>query len=392
MSLALFMETAVADTSGPAGFGRGTTGGAGGEIVHVSTPDQLRHELCRSLDATGHCSDSTPRVVVVDTTIDFRGLEGPTSGLGCYPYKNKSESLVLLNNKDTHCDGFPTSQISYDKVGEDPVMVGSNKSVVGAGSKGWIKGTGLRLVSVKNVVIQNLTITDINPSVIFAGDAITLCGVDGVWIDHNRFQMIGRQMIAAGFDSLKHVTISWNDFDGRTPYAAGGDGDHYWNMLFETNAPAVQSVTIADNWVHDFAGRAPIIMGTGVFQIVNNYFQNGSWHALNAYRGINVLLEGNYYEHVRTPVLKNPAPTDVGGVFFLLEGQNNTIAAKACSKYLGRKCGNNVVIGAIDQSGFDQDVEVLQAAQALLPLKTIKPFKTSTVPAVVQAQAGPGHL
>ena len=86
----------------------------------------------------------------------------------------------MLNNKDTHCDGFPTSQISYDKVGEDPVMVGSNKSVVGAGSKGWIKGAGLRLVSVKNVVIQNLTITDINPSVIFAGDAITLCGVDGV--------------------------------------------------------------------------------------------------------------------------------------------------------------------------------------------------------------------
>ena len=96
MSLALFMETAVAGTSGPEGFGRGTTGGAGGEVVHVSTPDQLRHELCRSLDATGHCGDSMPRVVVVDTTIDFRGLEGPTSGLGCYPYKNKSESLVCL--------------------------------------------------------------------------------------------------------------------------------------------------------------------------------------------------------------------------------------------------------------------------------------------------------
>lgn len=40
----------------------------------------------------------------------------------------------------------------------------SNKSIVGVGSTGVIRGKGLRLVNgVSNVIIQNLHITELNP-------------------------------------------------------------------------------------------------------------------------------------------------------------------------------------------------------------------------------------
>lgn len=390
--LAVFggVDAAIAQSGGAEGFGGNTTGGRGGDIVHVTTPDQLRHELCRSLDATGHCSDNAPRIVVVDGTIDFRGREGPARGLGCHPYTNKSEALVLLNSSDTHCNGFATSQIAYDKVGKDPIMVGSNKSLVGTGTSGIIEGTGLRLVAVRNVVVRNVTIRDINPSIVFAGDAITLDGVDNVWIDHNRIAMIGRQMIAGGFGSLTHVTISWNEFDGRTPYASAGDGNHYWTMLFETGANQTQSIAIADNWIHNFAGRAPIAMGKGLIQIVNNYFQIGSWHAVNPYNGIHVLLEGNYFDQVRTPVLENAKPSDRGDVFADIDNDQDT--ENICIRYLGRKCGSNTVVSAVDQSGLDRDPAVLQAFSKLQPVSTIKPYETSTTPTVVKSRAAPGHL
>ncbi|GLQ91633.1 hypothetical protein [Dyella acidisoli] len=379
-------------TDVPEGFGHDTTGGANGEVVTVTTPAQLQNALCGSLNAEGLCADDTPRTIVISGTIDFRGAEGTTSGLGCDPYPNKTEALVLLNSSDTHCNGFTTSQIPYDKVGNDPLLVGSNKTVTSTDGKAVIEGRGLRLVDVQNVVISNLTIQDINPSVIFAGDAITLDGVDNVWIDHNKFFMIGRQMIAAGFGAVTHVTVSWNDFDGSTPYAAYGDGDHYWNMLFESSD---QSVTIVNNWVHHFAGRAPIITangstGHGVFQIVNNYFQDGSvyGHGLNAYNGIDVLVEANFYDQVPMPILKNANPDQVGSVFGLTSGPHS--AQVPCLQILKRNCGTNAIVGTSNIGGFDQDVNALQAFKGSPYL--VHPYKASQVRTFVPAGAGPGHI
>lgn len=388
-------QIAFASSDVPPGFAHNTTGGAGGEVVTVSTRTQLQHELCHSLNSAGGCGDNAPRTIIVSGTIDFRGQEGTASGLGCHPYANKAESLVLLNGSDTHCNGFPKSQITYDKVGDDPMLVGSNKTIISKDGKGVIEGRGLRLVQVKNVIIRNLTIQDINPSVIFAGDAIALDTVDNVWIDHNKFFMLGRQMIAAGFGPVTHMTVSWNDMDGNTPYASGGDGHHYWNLLLESTD---QSVTLAYNWIHDFAGRAPIIMADGTtgrvnFQIVNNYFQGGTWHALNAYSGVNVLVEGNYYDQVNTPILQNTSRADVGSVFALIDGTPNPAAQQACKQELGRKCGTNFLANVPTTTGFDQSETVLQTFNSLLHTeKLVKPVKASAVPTLIKAQAGPGHI
>lgn len=65
------------------------------------------------------------------------------------------------------------------------IIVKSNKSLVGEGSSGVIKGKGLRIVSgATNIIIQNIMITDLNPQYVWGGDAITLDNTDLVWIDH----------------------------------------------------------------------------------------------------------------------------------------------------------------------------------------------------------------
>ena len=52
------------------------------------------------------------------------------------------------------------TSITWDKAGQTPLVVGSNKSIVGVGSKGIIIGKGLRLpATTTNVIIQNIHIT-----------------------------------------------------------------------------------------------------------------------------------------------------------------------------------------------------------------------------------------
>lgn len=68
--------------------------------------------------------------------------------------------LSLILNRDDWCTNYqpdaPTvSSITYDAAGTLGITVASDKSIVGDGSKGVIKGKGLRVVSgATNVILQ----------------------------------------------------------------------------------------------------------------------------------------------------------------------------------------------------------------------------------------------
>lgn len=374
----------------PQGFGAGTTGGAGGEVVRVTTRTQLEQALCRSHSPGGACNDNAPRIVELATAIDYTNTEGRSSGVGCYPYKActapyKPESLVPLNESDTHCAGKPLTQIAYDAAGKHPLDVGSNKTLIGIGAAGALKGKGLRLHGAKNVIIRNLTFSDINEGIVFAGDAISLDDTDHVWIDHNRFQRIGRQMIVDGFGPATNVTISWNDFDGNSAYSSGCNGKHYWNVLLDA---AQQTVTLSNNWFHAFAGRAPKIVGDSAFlHLVNNLFQDGSWHALDADQPANVLMEGNVFENVDTPITR----TTTAHVFGAL-GNPDAAAQAQCQASLGRTCVGNLAEPVPAFNGFRQDSAVMQALRSIVPARIVTPDPANKVVAAIKANAGPGHL
>lgn len=327
------------------------TGGEHETVVQVRTPAELRHQLCRSTNAQGTCTDDDARTVQVVGTIDFRGSEGVSVAPGCFYDKNNPQKAILISADPIHTcvgEGITRQSISFDSSGLHPLVVGSNKTLLGVGSSAIIAGKGLVLKHVRNVVIRNLTLRDINPAVVWAGDAIELNDVDRVWIDHNRFSMVGRQMIVAHFGPISKVDITWNEFDGRTPYLKNG---HYWNILF--NSSEVGQVNIASNWFHDFSGRSPALHKSGNFYLVSNLFERGRGHALEADEGTKTLMEGNVFVGVDQPIVAGS-----GKVFAPLDKDAKTEGA-LCTPIVGHPCVANSVFAGADLRPFHAEAEDL---------------------------------
>jgi pectin lyase len=99
-------------------------------------------------------------------------------------------------NKDNWCGNYqpdaPATSVTYDEAGLDPIIVASDKTIIGSGSAGVIKGKGLRIVGGSNIILQNIHITELNPQYVWGGDAITLEGSDMVWIDHVKVREVSR--------------------------------------------------------------------------------------------------------------------------------------------------------------------------------------------------------
>ncbi|KAL4171402.1 hypothetical protein KRP22_009497 [Phytophthora ramorum] len=187
-------------------------------------------------------------------------------------------------------------KITYDLAAtKNPLIVSSNKTLRGLGTNGVIKGKGLWLRG-NNIIIQNIHITELNPHLIWGGDAIYIQGLDGgktpmerVWLDHVKISNLGRQMIATGSASVKSMTISNCEFDGRTQYSATCDGNHYWTFLF---LGTQTQVSLVNNYVHNTSGRSPKVGGSSVVHAANNYWYSNTGFSYDVVENGNVLLGG----------------------------------------------------------------------------------------------------
>lgn len=147
------------------------TGGGNAAPVYPKTNAEL----------VSYLGDSQARTIVLTKTFDFTGTEGKVTSSGCRPWGTGSGCQIAIN-KDNWCVNYQpnapkVNSITYDKAGVLGITVGSNKSLIGQGSKGVIKGKGIRMVSnVKNIIIQNVRFTDINAQFVWGGDAITVDG------------------------------------------------------------------------------------------------------------------------------------------------------------------------------------------------------------------------
>jgi pectate lyase len=147
---------------GPIGFGAGTTGGAGGETVTVSSADQF----IEAAESDG------AMVIQVDGTISL----------------------------------------------SDMTDVTSNKTIVGVGTNGVIEGGGLNVSEADNVIIQNVTIRG------SGDDNINVQYSTNVWIDHNDLSGAsdGALDIKRASDG---ITVSWNHFHDQDKNALLGHDD-----------------------------------------------------------------------------------------------------------------------------------------------------------------------
>ncbi|EHK97770.1 putative pectin lyase F-1 [Glarea lozoyensis 74030] len=275
----------------------------------------------------------------------------------------------------------------YNNAPKNPIAIASNKSLVGVGSAGVIKGRGLRMINgVNNIIIQNIHFTGLNPEYVWGGDAITLDGTDNIWIDHCKFSLIGRQMIVSGWGAAGRVTISNNEFDGKTSWSASCNGKHYWMMLL---IGVKDFYTFSGNYVHDASGRAPH-MGTDktasriLFHGVGNYFKDVGGHAFDIDVGTNVLLEGNYFDSVSEPIT---APSLTKSTLMSIV----TVAdAQLCQAKLGYVCEWNRLVN----SGSFPSKTSTALLDAFAPWKNslVAHVPVADVPKTVLANAGIGKI
>ena len=188
---------------GFASTGGGTTGGAAGATVTVTT----------YADLLKYATSTTPYVVRVNATVTV-----PTFGY------------------------------------EIPVQ--SNKTIIGVGKSGRIKGGGFFLgTGIHNVIIRNLTIgdtavaSDDPDDKDFDYDGIQMDTADHVWIDHNTFTNINDGYIDSRKDT-SYVTVSWNIL---------ADHNKTFGIGWTENVTA--RMTIHHNWIHDTNQRNPSAVG-----------------------------------------------------------------------------------------------------------------------------------
>ncbi|KAE8344728.1 hypothetical protein BDV24DRAFT_148603 [Aspergillus arachidicola] len=374
------------------GFASGTTGGGSAAPAAPKDTDELKEWL----------SDSTPRVIVIDKEFNFIGTEDTCTDCECcIPDSNTcgdaGQNAIKTEGSDW-CGSSPATTCTYDNAGLEGMEVASDKTIIGVGDAGVIRGKGLRLVNgVSNIIIQNIHITELNPQYIWGGDAISLDGTDKIWIDHVKVSLVGRQMFVTGYESSMYrgrqnqtlvrqkltksigggVTVSNSEFDGQTKWSASCDGHHYWSVLGYGKG---DQITFANNYIHDTSGRSPKIEFDSHWHAYNNFWENNSGHAFDVGEGANVLIEGNVFSNVKTPM----NPEDTPGSTFAVNAQD----ASSCTSALGRPCIANELTSSGELSGNDE------AVLSGWPKGEgdTKAMTTDKVPSYVKANAGVGKL
>jgi pectin lyase len=165
------MATAVGVVGKAEGFATGVTGGGNATPQYPKDIKEL----------TSLLTDSTARVVVLDKTFDYTTSEGTVTGTACASWGTGTKCQRIL--QDTCDPGVAKETVTYNKAAKSPIKVGSNKTILGIGAKGIIKGKGLSFEG-KNVIVQNIEVSDLNHKYVWGGDALSFAGADLIWIDH----------------------------------------------------------------------------------------------------------------------------------------------------------------------------------------------------------------
>lgn len=178
------------------------------------------------------------------------------------------------------------------------VSIWGNATIVGDGNDA-LRGE-LNLVGAKNVIIQNLSIS--NPAGSGGGDAISMRGASTVWIDHvNVFDAPdGLIDITKASD---FVTVSWS----KIYYTAADKPDHNFAMLIggddaDTGDRGKLHVTLHHNWWGERIRERMPRARFGDVHVFNNYFNApGSYYCIRAAIESEVLVQNNHFQNAANP-------------------------------------------------------------------------------------------
>ncbi|MDA7025245.1 pectate lyase [Bacillus sp. CLL-7-23] len=244
--------SALADfrLAGFASLNGGTTGGEGGKTVTVSTGDQL-------IKALKNKDSNHPLKIYVDGTITT---------------SNTSDSKINLKDVE-------------------------NVSIVGVGTKGELKGIGIKVWRSNNIIIRNLKIHEVASG---DKDAISIEGpAKNIWVDHNELYQslnVDKDHYDGLFDvkkNAKNITFSWNYVHDawKSMLMGSSDRDHQ-----------NRTITFHHNYFENLNSRVPAFrFGEG--HLYNNYFKNIHSTGINSRMGARLLIENNWFEHANNPIV-----------------------------------------------------------------------------------------
>lgn len=237
--------------SGFATMGAGTSGGAGGDTITVSTGSELQNAI------KSRKNNPTPIVIFVEGTINLANSEG----------------LSKIDVKEL--DGI---------------------SVIGTGPGAEFDGIGLKIFRASNVILRNLKVHHVLSG---EKDCISIEGpADHIWIDHcelyNEYPDVDKDYYDGLLDAkadCEYITYSWNFLHDswKTALVGSSEGDVFDRKL-----------TMHHNYFLNCNSRLPLFRAsTGHF--FNNYFKDITSTVINSRINSCVRIENNYFENANNP-------------------------------------------------------------------------------------------
>lgn len=230
------------------------------------------------------------RASVTDSAIGYASQNGGTTG-GAAGSTVTVSTLADLKSAASS-SGAKIIIVSGPISGSGTISVASDKTIVGKNSKAILTGVGLTIKSVSNVIIRNLTIKKVLAD---NGDAIGIQKSTNVWVDHvdvSSDKSHGKDY----YDGLIDITHASDYITVSNSYVH----DHYKaSLVGHSDSNKAEDtghlrVTYTGNYFYNLNSRVPSLR-FGTAHIYNNYYDSVS-DGLNSRLGAQALVEKNYYK------------------------------------------------------------------------------------------------
>lgn len=236
-----------------------TTGGLGGEVIVVTTGEQL-NTLMKSRKDSRFNKHYPPLIVVIEGVLTFPEDE-------------------MIDVKETY-----------------------NLSILGKDPNATLMGVGLNIYKSYNIIVRNLTFMDCPDDAINVDDPLS----HHIWIDHCTFTDSPDVDVEGerhdGLVDIKgganYITVSWNRFENHRKTCLLGHSDN-------NGAEDIGRLKVSyhHNWFNNTHSRHPRVR-FGQCHVFNNLYDNrkrGMDYAIASTEQADVLVEANMFWQVRYP-------------------------------------------------------------------------------------------
>jgi len=231
----------------------GTTGGAGGKVVTVTTEADLKK----------YAQVKEPYIIRVKGEIKVTEKKNPKT--------------------------------RYDHLTTKEIHIASDKTIIGVGKSGHIVGGGFFIgPGTHNVILRNLTIRDSFLAGDWAGvrndfDGLQMDNAHHIWVDHCHFRRHGDGCLDSRAGTT-YLTVSWSVFS---------DHNKTFGVGWDTKATA--QITIHHTWFRNTACRVPAAGQVLRAHYYNNRYQNVGAYGHFIVLGTNLLSQNCLFERVNRP-------------------------------------------------------------------------------------------